>query len=244
MPDPTAEAQETFSPFDGLAVRIGLASKKNVTVDYSLPPEQIRAGEKSLLTAINGIEPRNIVMLNQVHGNDIVRISSYPDRDTPFYADADGMITPLAGLCLVIRTADCVPVFLYDRRLSLLGAAHAGWRGCRLDITGALCAAMSADYGSRAGDLYAYILPSIGPDSYVVNTDVSAHFPEDTRRRDGRLYLDLWGVIKRSLAKSGVPGNRVFLAGRCTVLRNGEYFSHRMGDAGRNLNYGYISPSP
>ncbi len=219
---------------------IGTIGRVSNTIDYALPSESIRHAEKELVYHVTGVAFERIVMLNQVHGDEIIELAAYPAKDLPWIADADGMITALPALCLVIRTADCVPVFTFDEKKKLLGAAHSGWKGCQLDITGKLIRMMKAK-GSTPSDVSLFILPSIGPDSYRVNDDVARLFPEETVRKNGTPFVNLRKSVMRSALREGIRTERIFHANICT-LQNESYFSHRRGDAGRNLNFGIIHP--
>jgi YfiH family protein len=202
--------------------------------------EAVRRDEKALIHTLTGIEPRHTVMLNQVHGDAIVALDGYPGEDLPWIGEADGLVTTLPGLCLVIRTADCVPVFAFDAARRVLGAVHSGWRGCRLGIAQKLIELMTRRYGSKPEDIRVAVLPAIGPHSYTVGEEVAAHFPGAASRRDGQIYLDLVKTIADPLVAMGVPRSGISTPTRCTMKDNGALFSHRMGDKGRNLNFGYI----
>jgi YfiH family protein len=218
----------------------GSVGKAANFIDYSAVPERVRRQEKSILRGITGISERRILMLNQLHGDTIVRVNAPPGEDRPAHAEADGMVTTLPGICLVIRTADCVPVIAFDAKRKVLGAVHSGWRGCRLEIARKLIRMMRDEYLSLPEDIRVYILPSIGPRSYAVNDDVAAHFPAHTSRINGRIYLDLWRSIASSVSAAGIPPESIFTSGICTLEEKREFFSHRGGDAGRNLNFAYI----
>jgi copper oxidase (laccase) domain-containing protein len=41
----------------------------------------------------------------------------------------DAVITDLKGIAIGVKTADCVPILLYDRSKNLIAAVHSGWRG-------------------------------------------------------------------------------------------------------------------
>lgn len=227
------------TPFSGLT--IGVIAKSANPVDYTAGPAAIRAAEKELLSKATGLEPRNIVALDQRHGDSIIIVHDRPREDSLIFGEADGLVTMESGICLVIRTADCVPVFAYDRIRRVLGAVHSGWRGTRLAIAGKMARLMKDRYGSSPGDIHAWILPSIGPGSYTVGRDVADLFPRDITEKNGVIRLDLWGNIERSLIDEGIPRDNIFSAGMCTLQMKEEFFSYRAGDAGRNLNFGFLS---
>jgi len=95
-------------------------------------------------------------------------------------------------------------------------------------------------YGSDPGRLYSFILPSIGPESYEVNSDVADYFPEHTLKIDGRLYVDLWASIEDSCRRWSLRPENIFNTGICNRKNTDEFFSHRFGDRGRNLNFAFV----
>ncbi len=224
--------------FRGLC--IGVVGRSASTVDYAGGPEAVRGREKDLLQGITGIARRDILTLTQSHGDTILFIDGPIREDRSVAGEADGFIATLPGTCIVIRTADCVPVFAYDPENHVLGAAHSGWRGARLEIARKLVREMKRLAGSSYDRIFMYLLPSIGPESYEVGGDVGDQFPGDTVRKNGALHLDLWRAVTRSLADEGIPGDNIFCAGLCTLRERAEFFSHRGGDRGRNLNFGYM----
>jgi len=220
---------------------VGVVGRRANPASYGTGPEEVRSAEKAFLSLITGAHARNILALDQLHGDTILAVEGPPAQERLIYGEADGLITAVPGICLVIRTADCVPVFVFDRERRVLGAVHSGWRGTRLAIAGKLVREMRRLHGSSPGDLSAYILPSIGPESYTVGEDVAAFFPGDVANRNGKLYLDLWSAVEKALTGEGVAAGRIFNARSCTLAGRDEFFSHRGGDAGRNLNFAVMT---
>jgi YfiH family protein len=147
----------------------------------------------------------------------------------------------MTQIALVIRTADCVPVFIYDAEKKVLGAVHSGWKGTMLNVSGKCIEQMKREFSCDPGGMQVFILPSIGPEMYEVNEDVAQHFPENTRFVNGKIYVDLWGSIENSCVRAGVAAEHIFNTGICSMTNYNEFFSHRYGDAGRNLNFAFIS---
>ncbi|MCP4760848.1 MAG: peptidoglycan editing factor PgeF [archaeon] len=222
-------------------IEIGIAAKDANKIDYSQDFDNIRRDEKGLIKKITGIAEKDILMLDQVH-EDSIELIDYPlIEDNLYLASADGMITNQRGLCLVIRTADCVPVFAYDSERNILGAAHSGWKGCRLSISRKLIREMVRVFGAKHSDIRVYILPSIGPSSYEVNNDVASLFNEDISIENNMKYLNLWKNIETSLINEGIFRENIYNSHICTLQNNSDFFSYRNKDTGRNLNFAYIN---
>lgn len=218
----------------------GVTGREINSVQYDESHNEIRSGEKRILNSITGVKERNIVMLDQVHGNMIIHVVNEPSSDLPAVGEADGLITAIKGIVLVIRSADCVPVFMYDPEKKILAAVHSGWKGTMLNISGRCVKEMVYLYGSDPGNIRAFILPSIGPEYYVVNEDVACHFPENTITDNGKIYVDLWEAVESSLKKEGVSKINIFNSRICNRTNHPAFFSHRYGDTGRNLNFAFM----
>jgi len=219
---------------------IKIAAKGVNHIDYSNNDDTIRKEEKSLISKITDIKENNIIMLNQVHRDNIVVIDTPPNENQLYIDNADGMITNVPKLCLVIRTADCVPIFAFDDKKQIFGIAHSGWRGCSLSIGRKLIQGMKKYFGSKYKDINIIILPSIGPESYSVNNDVATLFKNYISIKNNQFYLNLWENIESSLKNEGIPIENIFQTKICTLINKKEFFSHRGKDSGRNLNFGYI----
>lgn len=126
------------------------------------------------------------VGLSQVHGGRVVRInaedagkgalSSELDEDGGPLADADAMCTNVSKLALVILTADCLPVVLYDPINHALGVAHCGWRPIAAGVVRNLIDTMKREFNSKHDDLTAGIGPGIGFQNYEVGSEVASRF--------------------------------------------------------------------
>lgn len=176
------------------------------------------------------------VFLQQVHGRGVVRI----DAATPDGTQADACWTTERGVACTMMVADCLPVLLADRRGTVVGAAHCGWRGLAGEggagVLEALWARMAPTAGD-AGGMLAWLGPCIGPDAFEVGPEVRAAFLDHDagaaalfRVRDGGKFLaDLPGLARRRLAALGIAalhGNDGSAAW-CTVSQASRFFSHR-----------------
>ena len=74
-------------------------------------------------------------LLNQVHSDHIFLLKDVVQtQDQVSKINADALITHLDETPIGIFTADCIPVLLYDTRLHVVSAIHAGRMGTQKNI--------------------------------------------------------------------------------------------------------------
>ena len=114
--------------------------------------------------------------------------------------------TDVPGLCVCVKTADCIPVLLYDKKCRVVAAAHAGWRGTVSRIVSKTIAEM----GVAPSDLSAIIGPGISLEAFEVGDEVyerfqEAGFPmERIAVRKAKWHIDLWQANRWLLEEAGV----------------------------------------
>ncbi len=219
---------------------MGICARDSSKLFGNTEGEGDRKRDLNILKKATGLPGNRILMLNQVHGDNILFVEELLLEESVAIGEADGLITSLEKVALVIRTADCVPVVLIDEKNRVLGAVHSGWRGTLKNITGKCIDLMAAKFSSQPSEMKMFILPSIGPDSYEVGEDVAQYFPLDRLEREGKIFLDLWSNIERSAINKGVRAKNIFNFQICNMENSHRFFSHRMGDPGRNLNFVYM----
>ena len=157
------------------------------------------------------------------------------------------MITRLAGLALVVTTADCLPILIHDPIRAAVAAVHAGWRGTAKRIAARALGAMREAYGTDPADCRAAIGPGIRGCCFEVDAAVTdsmaAALPNWEKHaranRSGHWLLDLAEVNRAILEAAGVRADCIEDVGLCTSCRNALFFSHRAekGRTGRMMNF-------
>ncbi|MBS0185160.1 MAG: peptidoglycan editing factor PgeF [Proteobacteria bacterium] len=146
--------------------------------------------------------------LHQIHSNKIVTLDSIPSKPI----DADGMVTKKTHLALGLKTADCVPVLLYDPEASVIGALHAGWKGARQDIC-RNCILEMEKLGSNRTHMIAALGPSISQESYEVGPEFWKDFHDENPENDkffspsgqkDHFLFDLKGYVVKKLQDEGI----------------------------------------
>lgn len=156
------------------------------------------------------------------------------------FPDTDALITQEKGTALCLQVADCAPVLLCDPVREVVGAAHAGWRGCVQNISGKTIQRMTQEFGSNPQDVVAAIGPAIGPCCFEVGENVIKEVRQKGLEGLSGSHWDLWEANKAQLVDAGVPERNIEILRECTSCTKdnaGEwkYFSYRRegGEAGR-----------
>jgi YfiH family protein len=142
---------------------------------------------------------------------------------------ADGHVTATRGTALAVSVADCVPVFLAHRS-GVVGVLHAGWRGVVAHIVQAGLDAMAA-LGAPVDEVHVHLGPAISGRAYEVGPDVYRQLTDWETLRPRR--VDLRALLAEQARAAGV--RHLSASHWCTRENNDRFFSHRAGDAGRQL---------
>ena len=188
---------------------------------------------------------RGMVSMRQVHGNkvSVVRSSS---AEPPI---GDGLVTGESGLALMVATADCVPLLLWDERRNVVGAVHAGWRGSLAGIAAEAVTVLAVELDARPESIRVAMGPAIGPCCYEVGEDVVEAFRRRFAGADEFLsagpgekkHLDLVAVNRSQLVAAGVPGERIHASGLCTSCHNQDLYSYRKEGRGVGRLMGVVA---
>ncbi|WP_231906973.1 peptidoglycan editing factor PgeF [Cupriavidus sp. D384] len=173
--------------------------------------------------------------LEQVHG---CGVATADDEGAGGHVPrADASVSATAGHVCAIMTADCLPVLLCNMAGTVVGAAHAGWRGLCDGVIEATLARMAARAGAPAQWL-AWLGPAIGPSAFEVGAEVREAFLQQALPDEhasvaaafvagapGKYLADLYALARIRLARAGCM--QVFGGNTCTVSDAGRFYSYR-----------------
>ena len=156
---------------------------------------------------------------------------------------ADGLFTTESGVLLSVRTADCVPVLIADKKGRFCAAVHSGWRGTAAGIS-ARAVALARGAGIPPEDIIAAIGPCIGGECYEVGGELRGSLPAYLSGcftpHGGKFLLDLTEANIKVLENCGIPSHNISCADECTLCRGELFFSHRRSGAVRGTMSSFI----
>jgi YfiH family protein len=233
----TRQGGVSSSPYDSL----------NLGDHVGDQPSQVIANRQILRNQL----PTEPIWLKQTHGIEV----STPDSRSHHASNpvvADAAVTNIPDEVLVIMSADCLPVLFSNADGTVIGAAHAGWRGlCDGILESTVSEILMLANKSSAQDLIAWMGPAIGPESFEVGEDVVGRFQESglhdlykcflpIANKPGKYLANIYQLARDRLNKVGV--NAIFGGDLCTVTDGERFFSYRRdGVTGRFASLIWIS---
>lgn len=217
----------------------GIFSTLNAGLGSGDNRENVEKNRKDICTALN-VDIKNLATLHQIHSNQVFVANQGISNNRP---EADGIVSNTKGVAIGVVTADCGPILFADRKNSVIGAAHAGWRGAFDGVLENTISAMEK-LGAERSSISACLGPTISQTNYEVGPEFYARFLEKNTEHSRYFtpsgkpehYLyNLHAFIMECLEQSGVNSEDL---GICTYAGDENYFSYRRTTHRNEKDYG------
>jgi YfiH family protein len=187
--------------------------------------------------------PAEPLWLKQTHSTIVSTPQSRLSGQGREYA-ADASVTDIPNEVLVIMTADCLPVLFTNSSGTVVGAAHAGWRGlCAGVLENTITEVLNLSDDKNPANLMAWLGPAIGPEEFEVGEDVVMAFANSGSavtansftaipNRPKKFLANIYQLARGQLEACGLE---IISGGEfCTVRDKEHFFSYRRdGQTGR-----------
>jgi polyphenol oxidase len=175
-----------------------------------------------------------------VHGIRVADISNHGTESLIYHTPqmievvehSDAQWTNRPTQAISILTADCLPVFFSDTQATVVGVAHAGWRGLQ---AGVLENTIRALRSRSPYEIVAWLGPCIGASSFQVGLDVYEAFctpyPHAAEafmpdlHHPNKWYANLPLLATQALQRMGIKS--IIHSDICTYSDSAQWFSHR-----------------
>ncbi|MBF0515864.1 MAG: polyphenol oxidase family protein [Nitrospirae bacterium] len=162
----------------------------------------------------------------------------------------DAVVTDRQDILAGVRTADCVPILLYDAALGIAGAVHAGWRGTAQGILKAAIETFITGFKSKPENILIAIGPAIRGCCYVVGEEVVEAVTSVTGAGDyttiknGAPYIDLVRANSAQALSLAIKPANIWTSGSCTACDSAHFNSFRKEGTIRGSQGAFICPGP
>ena len=190
-------------------------------IDYS---KEINIKNLNIFFNTDNMSPaigrKPIMQMDQTHSSTVNFI--YGNKQ--IYKSTDALITSNKDIALQVKVADCMPIFIFDKKSSFFGAIHAGWRGLANGIIeNSIELLKKKDFNLR--NIKVFIGPSISKRNFEIQNDVMEYFDSKfSIVKDGKIFLSLQEVAIDKFASYGISD--ILNTNECTY-DNLNYHSYR-----------------
>ncbi|MBN3040536.1 MAG: polyphenol oxidase family protein [Candidatus Omnitrophica bacterium] len=133
----------------------------------------------------------------------------------------DGLFTSAKKHFLVVKTADCLPLFFFSKRLSVAGVVHMGWRSA----AGGILENIPYDLSTFK------VVAGVGMRCccYEVGKELEQciRIKPYLKSNGERIYFDPIAFVCDSLARRGMPRDNFLDLDYCTVCHRDNFLSFR-----------------
>lgn len=187
-------------------VSTGIYASLNCSDACQDDPLKIRENKRRV-AAYFGLELNAVTTVKNIHSNKVIIVDdSWLQHQS---LEADAMVTRQREIILGSDSADCPIVLLADPNASVVGLAHAGWRGAKIGVLESTVKQM-VDLGAKLHNIVAAISPCIAQNSYEVSHDFYQQFIIDNSEnqsyfknalRHNHFMFDLLGYVQDRLTQ-------------------------------------------
>jgi YfiH family protein len=173
----------------------------------------------------NNIDKNKIISAEIIHSS----CAKVVDKNSPKIIKGVDALVSKEKIFIAVTVADCIPVYFYDEKNKVIGVAHAGWRGITRGIIKNTLEKMG-ELGAEMGHILVAMGLGLRVCHFEIGEDVLDNFikyPEFVIRENGKIFVNLFEIIKKELLSAGVLEKNIFDSGECTFCNEEKYFSYR-----------------
>lgn len=202
---------------------------------------KILNGDIGAISQILSIPPSKIYKPIQKHTDRIILYESDMGQKI-----GDSVITNQRNILIGIDVADCVPILIYDKKLHVIGAVHAGWRGTCQQILKKTLKKLVDTFKSSPENILIAMGPAIRICCYEVGHEVfkavkdSSGEGEYYLQKGGKYYLDLPRANLYQILSLGIPINNIWISEDCTHCQPHRFYSYRYSKGKTGSQSGFI----
>lgn len=201
----------------------------NIAFHVGDDEEDVRTNQL-LLANLIGYDLNGLTHMRQIHSDTIVIVDETCTFERP--PECDALITDLIERPLMVMTADCTPILLFDPIKRIVAAIHAGRAGAFQDIVTKTITKMQEHFACDPVDIIAVLGPSIGSCCYEVDNKIEEEASSRglglaIKKESDRYFLDVNAILKKQLSEVGILPTNLEEVDLCSSCHNDILFSYR-----------------
>ena len=190
----------------------------------------------------------SIIPLKQIHSDKFHLLKEVNSKRLV----GDALITTIPNILLTVKTADCLPILIFNEEEKVAATIHVGWKGTIKRLTKKVVQAVISSLKVKPSSLFALLGPCICLKCYEVGEDVKEIWEKEQgnlnygfnsllvpSHKEGKYQLDLRGANIFQLKELGLRQKNIFNINLCTKCNPKLFFSYRRGptSGGRMISF-------
>ena len=186
----------------------------------------------------------SIIYMNQIHSDKFHLLKEVPGE----ILVGDALITTIPKILLTIKTADCLPILIFDKEAKVVSAIHVGWKGVIRKFTKKVVLEIVDSLDIKPSLLFALLGPCICSKCYEVGEDVKEILEKEwdsfsdlliPSHKEGKYQLDLRKANTIQLKEMGLKQGNIFHVDLCTKCNTKLFYSNRQepNSKGRMISF-------
>jgi len=203
--------------------------------------------KRTLIRSFN-LSDFSIIYLNQIHSDKFHLLKEVTGKKLA----GDALITTIPNILLTVKTADCLPILIFDKEEKVVSAIHVGWKGTIKKITQKVVQVIVDSLGIKPFSLLALLGPCICSRCYEVGEDVKEIWEKEWSSlnyvfksllvpsfKEGKYHLDLRKANTDQLEEMGLKQENIFHVDLCTKCNTKLFYSNRQepNSKGRMISF-------
>ncbi|MBU0558592.1 MAG: peptidoglycan editing factor PgeF [Bacteroidetes bacterium] len=224
----------------GLSTKIGLYRKAPFyfNMSHSVGDEKKVVDEnKEAFFKELKLLPQNVRRQKQIHSDIVCTV-----ENAGCVEESDALITAKKNVGLAVSTADCTPIFIFDKSKKVIAAIHSGWKGTQLKIVDKTLHKLFSEFGCKPADLICYIAPSISQKNYEVGAEFGGLFSgKYLIERNGKYLLNVSQINYDILVSNHIPLKNIQASNLCSFENDQLFHSYRRDGQKSGRAFGVIA---
>ena len=176
----------------------------------------------------------NFFFLDQVHGREVI----YPQGRSKVFS-GDGLISDKKKEVLLIRTADCLPLFFYQPKKNIIGVIHLGWKPAKAGIIARFIDKLKDTFDTDLKDAVLGIGPGLRRCCFEVGDEFLGFdcFKDFIESKGSKHYLDMVSFLKKAFVDRGFKEQGFLDSQICSICDQNFHSARRDKGKERTLSF-------
>ena len=202
--------------------------------------------DRNKIKILLNIENKKVYSGFQTHSSNVVVID---EKTVEYLEDTDGFITKRDDVVIFTKYADCLPIYIYDKKNGVFGCVHSGWVGSFQNIGLKAIELMIENFNTKIEDIIIAFGIGISLENYEVAEEFYLKFKNKFDenilkkvflKKNDKYYFDNQQLNYNLMIKLGIKKENILRNDLCTYRDDFHSYRRDKENSGRNGAYIFV----